>query len=152
MLHFVLFLNKQLQTRFARYYDSHMDLEERPAFEQQLALLCARRKAQASFFLDYEDYRIAYRPYGGLYVIFGFDRHENEFGMLELIQNFMEVLNKHFDNVTELDVIFNHMRIHLILDEMILDGTIVETSQSRILAPVVAREHERASKREARVM
>lgn len=48
----------------------------------------------------------------------------------------MEILDEYFSQVSELDIMFNLDNIHLILDEKILNGCIVETNQARILAPL----------------
>ncbi|XP_065451503.1 AP-4 complex subunit sigma-1 isoform X2 [Chrysemys picta bellii] len=37
---------------------------------------------------------------------------------------------------SELDIMFNLDRVHIILDEMVLNGCIVETNKNRILAPL----------------
>ncbi|XP_028994439.1 AP-4 complex subunit sigma-1 isoform X1 [Betta splendens] len=82
---------------------------------------------------------------------------QNELSIYELVHNFVEVLDKYFSRVSELDVsfhltnssflkttgfvlqiMFNLDRVHIILDEMIQNGHIVETNKSRILAPLTA--------------
>lgn len=54
------------------------------------------------------------------------------------MHNFVEVLDKYFSRVSELDIMFNLDKVHIILDEMILNGHIVETNKNRILAPLLA--------------
>ncbi|XP_028994440.1 AP-4 complex subunit sigma-1 isoform X2 [Betta splendens] len=63
---------------------------------------------------------------------------QNELSIYELVHNFVEVLDKYFSRVSELDIMFNLDRVHIILDEMIQNGHIVETNKSRILAPLTA--------------
>ncbi|KAJ0041578.1 hypothetical protein NL108_013366, partial [Boleophthalmus pectinirostris] len=58
----------------------------------------------------------------------------NELSIFEMIHNFVEVLDKYFSRV----IMFNLDRVHIILDEMIQNGHIVETNKSRILAPITA--------------
>ena len=38
-------------------------------------------------------------------------------------------MDKYFENVCELDIMFNIEKAHIILDEMVLDGCIVETNK-----------------------
>jgi AP-3 complex subunit sigma len=49
-----------------------------------------------------KDTRIIYRHYATLYFIFVVDGSESELGILDLIQVFVEVLDKCFENVCEL--------------------------------------------------
>lgn len=57
----------------------------------------------------------------------------NELLALELIQFLVEVMDKYFNNVCELDIIFNFHKVYYILDEMIMGGQVLETSKSAIL-------------------
>uniref|UniRef100_A0A673IW99 Adaptor related protein complex 4 subunit sigma 1 n=1 Tax=Sinocyclocheilus rhinocerous TaxID=307959 RepID=A0A673IW99_9TELE len=59
---------------------------------------------------------------------------QNELSIYELVHNFVEVLDKYFSRV----IMFNLDKVHIILDEMILNGHIVETNKNRILAPLLA--------------
>ena len=58
--------------------------------------------------------------------------------MLEFIHNLVETLDKYFENVCELDIMFNIEKAHFILDEMLMAGYITETNKASILAPVIA--------------
>jgi len=50
---------------------------------------------------------LIYRHYATLYFIFAVDEAESELGILDLIQVFVEALDKCFENVCELDLIFH---------------------------------------------
>lgn len=45
-------------------------------------------------------------------------------------------MDKYFENVCELDIMYNIEKAHYILDEMIMNGQIVETNKTLILAPL----------------
>ena len=81
-----------------------------------------------------------YRRYASLYFIIGIDNDEdvNELSFLEFIHNLVETLDKYFENVCELDIMFNIEKAHFIIDEMVMSGYITETNKSNILAPVIA--------------
>jgi len=66
----------------------------------------------------------------------GIDDKENELAILELIHLFVETLDAYFSSVCELDIMFSLDRVHMILDEMILNGEIVDTNKKNILDPV----------------
>jgi AP-3 complex subunit sigma len=58
--------------------------------------------------------------------------------LLDLIQVFVEALDRLFENVCELDLIFNFEVLHACLGEMIVGGVVVETSLDRIVQGVRA--------------
>jgi|EP01043_Picozoa_sp_COSAG02_P043611 AP-3 complex subunit sigma len=62
-----------------------------------------------------EGTRIVYRHYATLYFIFCVDESESELGILDLIQVFVESLDKCFENVCELDLVFHMDRVRSVL-------------------------------------
>lgn len=96
------------------------------------------------------DTRLVYRHYATIYFIFAVDRQESELGMLDLIQVFVEALDKCFENVCELDLIFHTDKVHFVLDEIIMGGMVLETSLKEIVRAINGTlAYERASKEKA---
>lgn len=62
--------------------------------------------------------------------------HYYHIGILDLIQVFVEALDKCFENVCELDLIFHSDRVNYILDEIILAGMVLETNINQIILAV----------------
>ena len=64
--------------------------------------------------MQYENFKIIYRRYAGLYFIFGVDVTDNELLLMETIHLFVELLDQYFSNVCELDIVFhfNKVRVH----------------------------------------
>ena len=62
------------------------------------------------------------------------------------VQVFVETLDKVFANVCELDIIFNSPKVHALLDEIIVGGTVLETDGAKVLQHV--REMDKAEKLE----
>ena len=62
-------------------------------------------------FLDYKEWKIVYKRFASLYFITIVDKDQNELIILELMQSFVEILDKHFGNVCELDLIFNFHKV-----------------------------------------
>ncbi|XP_072320364.1 AP-4 complex subunit sigma-1 isoform X2 [Eucyclogobius newberryi] len=164
MIHFLLMVNRQGQTRLSRYY-SHVKLNLRQNLETEVVQRCLSRNKDQCSFVEFQDYKLVYRQYAALYIVVGITDDENELSIFEMIHNFVEVLDKYFSRVSELDVsfstpyilvslslvklqmflfdslvqiMFNLDRVHIILDETIQNGHIVETNKSRILAPLSA--------------
>ena len=53
--------------------------------------------------------------------------------MLETIHHFVEVLDRYFGNVCELDIIFNFHKAYFLLDELIIGGRVQESSKRELL-------------------
>ncbi|GKC67660.1 AP-3 complex subunit sigma, partial [Tanacetum coccineum] len=83
-----------------------------------------------------KDTRLVYKLFATLYFIFVFDSCENELAMFDLIQVYVETLEKCFSNVCELDIVLNYDKLHTILNEMILGGQVVETDSEKIMHAV----------------
>ena len=64
------------------------------------------------------------------------DSSESELGILDLIQVFVETLDKCFENVCELDLIFHMDKVHFILNELVMGGMVLETNMTEILTRV----------------
>ncbi|XP_064004500.1 AP-4 complex subunit sigma-1 isoform X3 [Pogoniulus pusillus] len=136
MIKFFLMVNKQGQTRLSRYYE-HVEINKRTILEAEVIKNCLSRSKDQCSFIEYKDFKLVYRQYAALFVVVGINETENEMAVYELIHNFVEVLDKYFSRVSELDIMFNLDRVHIILDEMVLNGCIVETNVNRILAPLL---------------
>jgi AP-3 complex subunit sigma len=80
--------------------------------------------------------KIIYRHYATLYFIFAVDKQESDLGILDLIQVFVEALDKNFENVCELDLIFHPDKVNYILDEIIMAGMVLETNINHVLTAV----------------
>ncbi|XP_060035416.1 arpin isoform X5 [Erinaceus europaeus] len=84
------------------------------------------------------DYKLIYRHYATLYFVFCVDSSESELGILDLIQVFVETLDKCFENVCELDLIFHMDKVHFILQEVVMGGMVLETNMNEIVAQMEA--------------
>lgn len=133
---YILMVNKQGQTRLAQYYGEFMSIEERAALEGEIIRKCLSRSENQCSFLEYRSHKCVYRRYASLFFIVGVDAEQNELSILEFIHNLVETLDKYFENVCELDIMFNLERAHFILDEMVMNGQIVEANKLNILRPI----------------
>uniref|UniRef100_A0A2K6EG37 AP complex mu/sigma subunit domain-containing protein n=1 Tax=Propithecus coquereli TaxID=379532 RepID=A0A2K6EG37_PROCO len=82
------------------------------------------------------DNKLIYRHYAKLYFVFCVDSSESELGILHLIQVFVETLDKSFENVCELDLIFHIDKVHNILAEMVMGGMVSETNINEIVTQI----------------
>eukprot|EP01056_Protomagalhaensia_sp_Gyna25_P003508 Protomagalhaensia_sp_Gyna_25__3507@NODE_3152_length_707_cov_481_462575_g2542_i1_p1_GENE_NODE_3152_length_707_cov_481_462575_g2542_i1NODE_3152_length_707_cov_481_462575_g2542_i1_p1_ORF_typecomplete_len150_score25_80Clat_adaptor_s/PF01217_20/6e51_NODE_3152_length_707_cov_481_462575_g2542_i187536 len=139
MIQFILMVNKQGQTRLSHYYGPHLGVEERSMLEGEIIRKCLRRPEDSCSSFNYGEYKVIYRRYASLYFIVGCkvdDIEVNELAILELIHCLVETYDKYFENVCELDIMFNLEKAHFLLDEMVANGIIVETNKYSILAPI----------------
>ena len=131
-------VNKQCQTRLAQYYN-YMTISERATLEGELVRKCLSRTENQCSFLEHHQYKVIYRRYASLYFIIGLeDEDVNELAYLEFIHNLVETLDKYFENVCELDIMFNIEKAHFVLDEMVMNGSIFETNKATILGQIYA--------------
>lgn len=138
MISFILMVNKQGQTRLAQYYN-YMTISERATLEGELVRKCLSRTENQCSFLEHQQYKVIYRRYASLYFIIGLEEEDvNELAYLEFIHNLVETLDKYFENVCELDIMFNLEKAHFVLDEMVMNGSIYETNKATILGQIYA--------------
>ena len=64
-----------------------------------------------------------------MYFAIGIDKEDNELIALETIHFYVEVLDRYFGNVCELDIIFNFHKAYYLLDEIMLAGYQMESSK-----------------------
>ncbi|XP_060077527.1 AP-4 complex subunit sigma-1-like [Ylistrum balloti] len=134
MMKFVLVGNRMGNVRFCRSFCSD-NLKARSAKEQEMLRLCLKDQKQEGF-VEYQDTMLIYRLYTNLIFVAGTSLTENELAVMEVLQNFVETVIKHFEQVSEQDFVYNMDKIHMILDEMVVSGTIAETNKSRVLLPL----------------
>lgn len=83
-----------------------------------------------------EDIQIIYKNYATLYFTFIVDDQESELAILDLIQTFVESLDRCFTEVNELDLIFNWQTLQSVLEEIIQGGMVIETNVAKIVSSV----------------
>lgn len=86
--------------------------------------------------IEFRDTKLVYRRYASLFFIACIENDDNELITLDLIQRFVEVMDKAYGNVCELDIIFNFEVAYHILDELLIDGIMQESSAKEVLKRV----------------
>ena len=138
MIKFLLLANKLGQVRIAQYY-TDIPPKERHTLESELIRKCLSRDINKCQILIHQNYKIIYRRYVSLYFIIAVDsEEENEYIYYSFIQLLVETLNKYFKKVCELDIIMNLEKTHYIIEEMVMNGEILEASKQDIVGPVIA--------------
>mmetsp|Transcript_11242 Transcript_11242/g.28391 ORF Transcript_11242/g.28391 Transcript_11242/m.28391 type:complete len:144 (+) Transcript_11242:223-654(+) len=132
MIRFMLLQNRAGKTRMSKYWVPLEDAEKHK-LEYEVHRLVVARNPKFTNFVEFRTHKVIYRRYAGLFFSMCVDVTDNELAMLEAVHLFVEILDHYFNNVCELDLVFNFHKVYLILDEFILAGEIQETSKKVIL-------------------
>ncbi|PSS29431.1 AP-3 complex subunit sigma like [Actinidia chinensis var. chinensis] len=140
MIQGVVVMNDQGKPRLVKFYDYQPVERQQELIRSIYGVLCNRAENVSNFIradsIFGPDTRLVYKTYATLYFVFIFDSSENELAMLDLMQVFVETLDKCFSNVCEVDIVFNFNKVHTILDEIVLGGQVLETSSSEVMKAV----------------
>eukprot|EP00180_Rhodochaete_pulchella_P002459 Plantae.Rhodophyta-Rhodochaete_pulchella.ctg3779.p1 GENE.Plantae.Rhodophyta-Rhodochaete_pulchella.ctg3779~~Plantae.Rhodophyta-Rhodochaete_pulchella.ctg3779.p1 ORF type:complete len:174 (-),score=38.97 Plantae.Rhodophyta-Rhodochaete_pulchella.ctg3779:338-826(-) len=137
MIRAVLVINNHGKPRLTKFYE-YVPEEKQQKLIRDCFGLVTRRSDKVCNFVESgtefgPDTKVIYRNYATLYFIFCVDDSESELGILDLIQVFVETLDRCFENVCELDLIFHMDKINYVLDEIVVGGLVLETNMSDIL-------------------
>jgi len=107
--------------------------KDKARITREVAALVLNRAPKMCNFLEWKERKLVYKRYTSLYFVTSISRDDNELLALEVIHHYVEVLDKYFGNVCELDIIFNFHKAYYILDELFIAGHLQETSKAEVL-------------------
>eukprot|EP00667_Euglena_gracilis_P028430 EG_transcript_36248 len=141
MIKGIVIINNHGKPRLLKFYDIIPHALQQQLMGEIFRAVVKRSDEVCNFLEGVEswpgmDSKIIYRHYATLYFILVVDSSESELGILDLIQVFVETLDRCFENVCELDLIFHSDKVHYILDEIIMGGMVVETNKEEILRAI----------------
>ncbi|CAB1319340.1 unnamed protein product [Coregonus sp. 'balchen'] len=131
MIKAILIFNNHGKPRLSKFYEHYNEDTEQQIIRETFHLV-SKRDENVCNFLEGGIH------YATLYFVFCVDSSESELGILDLIQVFVETLDKCFENVCELDLIFHVDKVHNILAEMVMGGMVLETNMNEIITQVDA--------------
>ncbi|CAK7893306.1 AP-1 complex subunit sigma-1 [[Candida] anglica] len=134
-IQFMFLLSRQGKIRLTKWYQT-ISQKEKAKIMRELTTLILARRAKMCNVLEYKDIKIVYRRYASLFFIMGIEQGDNELVSLEIIHRFVEQMDKIYGNVCELDIIFGFDKAYHILDELLIDGHIQESSKKEVLKRV----------------
>ncbi|KAK7801846.1 hypothetical protein U0070_023326 [Myodes glareolus] len=164
MIQAILVFNNHGKPRLVRFYQRFPEEIQQQIVRETFHLVLKRDDNICNFLeggslIGGADYKLIYRHYATLYFVFCVDSSESELGILDLIQVFVETLDKCFENVCELDLIFHMDKVcplleqgswktefrtcqatcvHYILQEVVMGGMVLETNMNEIVAQIEA--------------
>jgi len=131
-IHYLLLISRQGKLRLAKWFIP-LSSKAKAKIVQDVTQLTLTRRHPSCNFLEYKGEKIVYRRYASLFFVCQIGNQDNELLTLEIIHRYVEVLDRFFGNVCELDLIFNFQQAYAILDELLMAGEIQETSSSLVL-------------------
>ncbi|KAH7676568.1 Adaptor protein complex sigma subunit protein [Dioscorea alata] len=127
-IHFVILISKQGKLRLTKWY-SQYSAKERSRAIAELSCAILNRGPKLCNFVEWRGNKVVYRRYVSLYFCMCIDHDDNELEILEIIQHFVEILDRYFCGVCELDLIYNFHKAYYILDELVIAGELQESSK-----------------------
>ncbi|XP_066934596.1 AP-3 complex subunit sigma-2-like [Clytia hemisphaerica] len=143
MIKAILVFNNHGKPRLSKFFTHYSEEVQQQIIRESFHLVSRRDDNVCNFLeggtaLGGADSRLIYRHYATLYFVFCVDSSESELGILDLIQVFVETLDKCFENVCELDLIFHVDKVQYILQEIVMGGMVLETNMTEILTHIEA--------------
>ncbi|XP_027208918.1 AP-3 complex subunit sigma-1 isoform X1 [Penaeus vannamei] len=141
MIKAILVFNNHGKPRLSKFYQYFNEELQQQIIKETFQLVSKRDDNVCNFLeggslIGGSDYKLIYRHYATLYFVFCVDSSESELGILDLIQVFVETLDKCFENVCELDLIFHVDKVHYILNELVMGGMVLETNMTEIITRI----------------
>ncbi|XP_072033654.1 AP-1 complex subunit sigma-2 isoform X3 [Amphiura filiformis] len=139
MLQFMLLFSRQGKLRLQKWYNATPDKQKKKVTRELITTVLARKPKMCNF-LEWRDLKVVYKRYASLYFCCAIEETDNELLTLEIIHRYVELLDKYFGSVCELDIIFNFEKAYFMLDELMLGGEIQETSKKNVLKAIQAQD------------
>ena len=64
------------------------------------------------------------------------ENHENELGLLEFIHTLVKTMDRWAGSICELDIMYQLEQVHFLLDEMVMNGYVVDTNKRNVLRSI----------------
>ncbi|XP_065887494.1 AP-1 complex subunit sigma-2-like [Dysidea avara] len=139
MIQYMLLFSRQGKVRLQKWY-SPLSMKEKKKIMRELIAMILSRKSKMCNFLEYRETKVVYKRYASLYFCCAVEPSDNELLSLEVIHRYVELLDKYFGSVCELDIIFNFEKAYYMLDELLIGGEICETSKKNVLKAIAAQD------------
>ncbi|KAG7457039.1 hypothetical protein MATL_G00242290 [Megalops atlanticus] len=137
MMRFLLLFSRQGKLRLQKWFISLPEREKKKIVREMTSMVLARKPRSCNF-LHWKDLKIVYKRYASLYFLTALESEDNELMALEILHRYVELLDKYFGNVCELDIIFNFEKAYFILDEFLMGGEVQETSKQSVARSIEA--------------
>lgn len=132
---YIVCLNRQGKVRMSKWYERTGVAKQRATIGRIHRLIQRRLQFRSCNSVDFgADTQLVFKKYNGLYFVVCVGREENGLLYLQAIPLFVQLLDRYFDTVSELDLVFNFYKMHRVLDLVFVDGELVATKTEAVLA------------------
>ncbi|KAG7022803.1 AP-1 complex subunit sigma-2, partial [Cucurbita argyrosperma subsp. argyrosperma] len=139
LIHFVLLISRQGKVRLTKWYSPYSQ-KERSKVIRELSGMILNRAPKLCNFVEWRGLKAVYKRYASLYFCLCIDQEDNELEILEIIHHYVEILDRYFGSVCELDLIFNFHKAYYILDELLIAGELQESSKKTVARLIAAQD------------
>lgn len=87
-------------------------------------------------FLEDGQHSLVFRWFGPCMFVVAADQSENELMIYEFLSLYVSALHKYFGKFSEKHILLNIERLHMVLEEMVVGGELVEPSIRNALSPI----------------
>lgn len=149
----LLIFNHHGRPRYQQFYSHHLTAKAQRAVEARVHAEVVKAQVESGSPSNIIDQvprlwasssgdvsKIVYRSYANLYfclVLPSHDSTESDLALLDFIQVIVEVLDKCFEAVCELDLVFEYDKVHWVLGEMISGGGLIAETQMDVIIDAV---------------
>ncbi|RDB28661.1 AP-1 complex subunit sigma-1 [Hypsizygus marmoreus] len=137
MITYILLVSRQGKLRLAKWFATMTPKAKIKIVQDVTRLVLARRPRMCNV-IEYKGSKVIYRQYASLFFICEVGDQDNELVTLEIIHRYVEILDRYFGNVCELDLIFNFQKAYAILDELIVAGELQDSNKNTVLTTMKA--------------
>uniref|UniRef100_A0A6N2MSK3 Adaptor AP-1 19 kDa protein n=2 Tax=Salix viminalis TaxID=40686 RepID=A0A6N2MSK3_SALVM len=138
-IQFVLLISRQGKVRLTKWYSPYTQ-KERSKVIRELSGVILTRGPKLCNFVEWRGHKVVYKRYASLYFCMGIDQEDNELEVLEIIHHYVEILDRYFGSVCELDLIFNFHKAYYALDELLIAGELQESSKKTVARLIAAQD------------
>ncbi|KAK3038208.1 hypothetical protein RJ639_029648 [Escallonia herrerae] len=138
-IHFVLLISRQGKVRLTKWYSPYSQKERTKVIRELSGLILARGPKLCNF-VEWRGFKVVYKRYASLYFCMCINQDDNELEVLEIVHHFVEILDRYFGSVCELDLIFNFHKAYYILDEILIAGELQESSKKTVARLIAAQD------------
>lgn len=87
-------------------------------------------------FLEDGEHTLIFRWFGPCMFVIAADQSENELMVHEFLSLYVNALHKYFGKFSEKHILLNMDRLHMVLEEMVVGGELIEPSIRNALSPI----------------
>ncbi|KXS11032.1 clathrin coat assembly protein ap19 [Gonapodya prolifera JEL478] len=135
MINWFICFSRHGKIRLKRWFVSASQAQVAKQCNEAITLVLARKPSMCNI-LELREKKLIYRRYASLFFMCCVDFEDNELITLEIIHRYVQILDEHFGNVCELDIVYGMQEAFVILDEIMMNGELVESSKKAVVGAV----------------